>query len=142
MKSKFPLTDAYIAYILNQNMAIVNSWTDDERVQLWHLIKSTHIRHDQELVPYLKNGYKIALITPNYQYGISRIDRLHKIYPALKKTDFINVNSSGDHRKLMGRDRKKTLVVVLGNAIGVYNLMDNVNFLEQAGYQVIYEVGS
>jgi hypothetical protein len=142
MQSKFPLTELYCEYLLYGDLSPINDWTDELRLQLYKLMKPARIRETDELVEYLKKGYRLAFVTPDFNHYKHRLSNVFDAYPKLKKTDCVSITQSQDYNKIMGVGRNKVIIVVLPNARNVYNLMDNVNWMQKAGYTVIYEATS
>lgn len=140
MEYKFPLTELYCAYLLYEDLSALNDWDDYQRSQLWKLMKPARKRETEELVEYIKQGYRLAFVTPDFIHYRNRLDNVFTAYEKLKRTDCISITTSADHRKILGYPRDKVIIVILPNARNVYNLMDHVHFLQKAGYKIVYEV--
>ena len=142
MVSRFSLSEAYCNYLLYKDLSAINLWDDDLRLELWKLMKPARTRETQELLQYLDQGYRIAFVTPDFNHYRKRLDDVFTAYPKLKKTDCICITFSQDFSKILGIPRDKIVIVVLANARIIYNLIDHVNWLEKAGYIVLYEATS
>lgn len=136
------MTELCLAYLENKSLALINDLDHDDRMEFWRIVKPARDQENQELIRYLKEGYRLAVVASSFSHYESKLSSIFNIYPPLKKTDMISIVSSDSWSKIMGLSRDKIVIVILPSAREMYNLMDHAKWMQRAGYKLIYEVTS